>query len=336
MKKFKAFTLVEVLAVFVIIGIIATIGVNTVKPWDKALKFAYSRIYNSLGLATYNWVISDANPTHRFPADATNLCEGLAYFMNNVEKNCSSFLTNNPQDASFRTEGENAKTPNLILSNGVKLWIGADTEHNNGPYTATIPFQSSGTVSDTVTYYLVYADLSGDRPPNSAVWHSFKPADVVAFAVTNQFVVVPLGYPVVDRRYLSAHVLQPVAGEDDADDDTAVPTDPMTFYEAATYAYGRYLRSQGNALSYQMEFNAKAFPSEPAKSFFTVANCTRFSNSSSCVHNGLTGRNRAEYFSHTPGFNDSFCGINNCGGARDGGANSYCEPICEVKIYDYH
>ena len=340
MKKFKAFTLAEILIVFVIIGIIATVGVNTVKPWEKALKYSYSRIYNALALATYNAVVNGPRAEHSFPdglAGSTTenqgpekFCQDLAYFMNNVETHCG-----NPPIT--KAEGNykvfDTTTPHIILSNGVKLWIGAP--NSNHAYIQEIPLDNNkNSLKDTIIYYIVYADLTGDRKPNSPIWSERKAADVVAFAVTNHFVVVPLGYPVVDKRYLVAHVMRPISNEETGDDEE-IPTDPMSFYEAATYAYGKYMKSQGDPLSYQLEFNQKIFSGTAQAQFFVVQNCNRISGDTGefCTKNGSV-----KYFAHQPKFDSeasSFCGITNCGGA-DGSSTKYCEPICRVKIYDYH
>ena len=346
MKKLKAFTLAEILVVFVIIGIIATIGVNTVKPWEKSLKYAYSRIYNALGLAVYNAVTNGNRITHNFPNNYGELCNDLAYYMNNVETNCDQDIIDLSSDnaLSFRT-----KTPHLVLSNGVKLWIGANSDGSayrldiplgRRYTTANLPTPGSANNntaaaagSDTVIYYLVYADLNGNRRPNSPIWRQRQAADIVAFAVTNQFVIVPLGYPIVDRRYLSAHVMRPMINQE-TDEDVDVPSDPMTFYEATTYAYGRFLKANSDVLSYQLEFNKAAFNGSTMADYFVVADCDRPSNGDT---NNCVGPNNANYYNAQPQFNQAFCGINRCGGANgDGAQNTYCEPICYVKIYDYH
>ena len=338
MKKFKAFTLAEILIVFVIIGIIATIGVNTVKPWEKALKHSYSRIYNALALATYNAVVNGPRVEHSFPDGLEGstknngpklFCEDLAYFMNNIETHCSNTpITKNQGDYKIF----NTTTPHIILSNGVRLWIGAPNSQH--AYKLEIPLDNNkNSLKDTVIYYIVYADLTGDRKPNSPIWSERKAADVVAFAVTNHFVVVPLGYPIVDKRYLVAHVMRPVNNEESGDDEE-IPTDPMSFYEAATYAYGRYLKTQGDPLSYQLELNQKIFSGTPQADFFVVKNCNRVSdNPADCTNYGSV-----RYFADQPKFEGearSFCGITKCGDV-DGSPNEYCEPICSIKIYDYH
>ena len=357
MRNFKAFTLAEILVVFVIIGIISTIGVTTVKPWEKAFKHAYSRIYNSLGLATYNWVVNGKTEAS-FPTSAQDLCKGLAYYMNNVEDNCSSapYITaaspstgTYPNSSIFKLGSAGSK-PHLVLSNGVKLWIGASTSApeggtGNAPWKQEIVLQPAGgsgsAVKDEVTYYLVFADLNGDRAPNSPILRPNVMADVVAFAITNQFVVIPLGYPVVDKRYLSAHVMYPAGGEDNVDSDT-IPTDPMTFYEAYTAAYGRYLKLQGDALSYQLEFNRAIYTdgSSVKDSPFVVKNCKRL-GSGDCLGNGESSSSkRLHYYSAQPQFRGDLCGVSVTIGSSksitDGIPWDYIEPICNIKIFDYH
>lgn len=265
MKKNKAFTLGEVLVVFVIIGIIASISMITIKPWEKAYKYSYMRIFNALSISIYNYMATAAG-TDAFPTTPKEFCNALITYMNtandaqhgvnpcNYTTANDSYLGNTPTVDDFREGGKN---PKILLSNGAKLWIGADLA-NNAPFSYT---QIFGITSDTVKYYLVYVDLNGDNKPNAISYNASgltrKLPDIVAFIVTDSFTVIPLGYPKVDQRYLSAHIMYPVTEEDDeASAEGERPSDAMTYYEALVGAYGKdpyKIISNGSAETYDIE-----------------------------------------------------------------------------------
>lgn len=228
MNKKKAMTLAEVLFVFIIIGIIAAIAIVTVKPWDKACKYAYSRMYHSLKLAFYNSMLTQPE----FPTTSTKFCELLVDYINTSTNgaNCSRArdLTNNPR--IFPED-----KIQIQATNSSKIWIGA----NNGQPFVHTETESSGAVSKT-KYYLVYVDLNGNKGPNSPKWEENKLSDIVAFAVTDGLTVLPLGHPEVDNRYLNAHVVYPQTEEDQPDGNLS---DDMTYYEAKKYAWGNNVDS---------------------------------------------------------------------------------------------
>lgn len=237
----KAMTLAEVIFVFVIIGIIASLAIVTVKPWDKACKYSYSRMYHSLRLAFYNSMLTKTE----FPTTSTNFCKSLVEFINTSSNgdNCAQTrdLTRNPRIFPEEKIQINA-------SNGSRIWIGAcDSAINTASLkceAAGKPFQhieteTSGATS-TTKYYLVYVDLNGEKGPNTAQWSQKKVSDIVAFAVTDTLTVIPLGHPEVDNRYLLAHVVYPQVGEDDPDGNVS---EEMTYYEAKKYAWGNTVDS---------------------------------------------------------------------------------------------
>lgn len=224
----KGMTLAEVLFVFIIIGIIAAIAIITVKPWDKACKYAYSRIYHSLRLAFYNAMLTQPE----FPTTSTKFCNLLIEYINTTSDgaNCaqSRDLTNNPR--IFPDE-----KIQIQASNSSKIWIGA----NGGQPFVHTETESSGAISKT-KYYLVYVDLNGNRGPNSPKWEENRLSDIVAFAVTDGLTVLPLGHPEVDNRYLNAHVVYPQINEDNPDGNIS---DDMTYYEAKKKAWGNNVDS---------------------------------------------------------------------------------------------
>lgn len=88
---------------------------------------------------------------------------------------------------------------------------------------------SSGTT--TLTYYLIWVDLNGDRAPNTKEWKEGRPADIVPFFVSDYGEVVPIGYPITDKRYLTTSVKY-------VTDTQTYYSEPMTYYEAQMDAYG--------------------------------------------------------------------------------------------------
>ena len=333
MKKINAFTLAEMLLVFVIIGIIGSLGVITVKPWEKAYKYSYIKTYNALSVAIYNHMVTTTD-AKAFPDNARTFCNALLEYLNtsnnaqNVAANnaCNktggrdAYLGNSPNTANFREGGNN---PKILLSNGAKLWIGAN---GNVPfsYTQTIDASVTPHITDTIKYYLVYVDLNGNRGPNVIEYreNSVKDnrlPDIVAFAVTDKFTVLPLGYPKVDQRYLSAHVMYPVSEDDDevtADGDR--PSDAMTYYEAVVSAYGKgndKIVTMGLPHTYDLE------NSLPAGNRFKLTNTP----TSSAILDA--------YYKTSPTFDRVLCG--------DGKTSAQIkaersDSHCDVKIFNYN
>ncbi|MBO6087690.1 prepilin-type N-terminal cleavage/methylation domain-containing protein [bacterium] len=256
MKNKKAFTLAEVLIVFIIIGIIATVTISTVKPWEKAYKYSYTRIFNSLSVAVYNYMTTNSK-INKFPETPSEFCIALTEYINSTSKNCSPsyFLDDAPTLSKFKSGG---KTPEIKLTNGAYIWIGADTDSDGKsvPFTYVEP-----DTADTVEYYIVYADLNGSRGPNKIKYDETSSTsslpDIVAYIVTDKYMVIPLGRPKTDRRYLSARIMYPVLDLDDKDNkEIENPSDEMTYYEAIVGAYGKSpdkIVTIGNHQTYDIE-----------------------------------------------------------------------------------
>ena len=317
MKKNKAFTLAEVAIVFVIIGIISVLAISTIKPWNKAAKYAYMRMYNAIGVATYNHTLKES-ASAAFPELATNRCEPLIHFMSvssDDSDNCKgTVLGRDPADASFDPESSSHATPMFTTSGGAYVWIGADTENENKPFVYELKQEDSDVVLDTVNYYVVFVDLNGDKGPNSSAWDSEDIADVVAYVITDRFIVVPLGYPEIDTRYLVANVVLPSRAElnagdintDVGNDDKEIISEGMSFYEAKVRAFGTVsdtdqapLPVYGEVLTYDF---AKDFDET---SSFKIDD----------YHN---------YFPNPPSM-DARCSV-----------SGYDASVCSIKIFEYH
>ena len=91
----------------------------------------------------------------------------------------------------------------------------------------------------TTKYYIVFIDLTGERPPNNANWTEEKPCDGVAFLVTDGADVVPLGPPEVDTRYVTATVSYPAT----IDNPEETFSQPMSYWDAKHVAWGNNVDS---------------------------------------------------------------------------------------------
>ncbi len=300
MRFKKAFTLGEALLVFIIIGIIAAIGMSTVKPWQKSYKYSYSRMYNALSLAVYNHMINSTEE-ESFPDTADMFCLALLDWIN---------TSNNATACEGSNVGLNPTTfdddkVRFTASNGTKIWIGSNPD--DSPF--VLSQHIDATTIDTVRYYMVFVDINGDRGPNTPEWKKTQMADIVAFAVTDKFKVIPLGYPEVDGRYLTAHVVYPALETTYSDNmatdsftgDEEIVSDPMSYYEAKIKAYGNSVIA-GNIETYDFRsiFGAN-------NSYFKVDNYN-------------------DYYETPPQFDSVSCQFQ----------ADNPEPVCNVRIYDYH
>ena len=225
MKRFKqAVTLVEVLITMGIIGIIAMFAITTIKPYEKTYKWLYIRIFNVLETSVYNSMLDRA----AFPTTSAAFCSMLTEYMNVAENNCTANGDLAALAADF-PEG-NIK---LVLSNGMRLWIGSN---NGAPFVKTQKIPGT-TQTYNMKYYMVYVDITGEKPPNRVEWTAGgKLADIVAFAVTESSVVIPLGPPEIDTRYLTATVIYPPYDENQPEGNKSLP---MSYADAKAVAWGQ-------------------------------------------------------------------------------------------------
>lgn len=256
MKRFKqAVTLVEVLVTMGIIGIIAIFALTIIKPYEKTYKYLYIRIFNQLETAVYNSMLTRSS----FPATSNAFCSMLTEYLNTAENNC-----NDAADLAKYAETFPEEQIKLVLSNGMHIWIGS----NSGA-----PFVKNQTIAGTtypMKFYMVYVDITGNKPPNRVEWSAGgKLADIVAFAVTEASVVIPLGPPEVDTRYMTARAIYLPFDENCPE---CNKSSPMTYVEAKALAWGQSMADsevrswhfeQGDAISATGPF-AVAYPTLPA------------------------------------------------------------------------
>ena len=132
--------------------------------------------------------------------------------------------------ATYTTREFSNVPPHFIASNAMRVYISPQYEHTE---------EDDFGVNLTTKYYIVFIDLTGERPPNNANWTEEKPCDVVAFLVTDGADVVPLGPPEVDTRYVTATVSYPAT----IDNPEETFSQPMSYWDAKHVAWGNNVDS---------------------------------------------------------------------------------------------
>lgn len=216
-------TLAELLVVFIIMGVVASMMIVSSKPLEKSIRYSYTRTLNTLGIALYNSMINPAEAGVKadeldgtFPKTSEALCKMLTSYINTsaASNNCSGNVISLE---SYKTVGTlnslfKSQKPHFIASNGVKYWIVTPVTANAKTFsTATFGGETGqndiNKDSFSVKYYVIVADVNGSIPPNSTEYTKGKMADIVAFILTEDADVVPIGPPVYDTRYLTSRVV---------------------------------------------------------------------------------------------------------------------------------
>lgn len=264
LRNKKGLSLAELLIVFIIIGIIASLALVTVKPYEKTFKWLYVRIFHSIETATYNAMMTRT----AFPATSGAFCNMLLEFMNSSQNNCAA------GDLTINATTFPESNVKIITTNGMRLWIGSN---GGAPYIH--PGARDGVTTD-VKYYIVYADINGTKGPDSTEWAADgRLADIVAFVVTEGSVVIPIGPPEIDTRYMFASTIYPPDDENKPEGTRSVP---MSYYAAKQTAWGT---SKSDAeimtLDFYRDFPANSpfsviYPVSPPTN--TTAGCTNAAN----------------------------------------------------------
>lgn len=224
----KAFTMVEIMAVFFIISIVVVVTLTAQKPFDKGFAILYNRAFYTLTTAIYNIKVDNTSSTILKDMTAIQLCNALAststatggYY--NVHS-----TTCNANEVPLTAADTAFTSANLqfTTSDGMKVYLSPVDS-----ISVTL-----GTVTNTIGYRVVFFDLNGDLKPNTAVSSTTRMADIVGFLVTEYGDVLPVGAPEFDRRYLTAKVLFP---DNDVEDDIDLYSDSMSYYDAKATAWG--------------------------------------------------------------------------------------------------
>ena len=233
MKKIKAFTLAELSFVFIFIGVISVIALHTVNERRTDFYARYFTAYDALSKAVYNTyvdtycrVVTDSSGKtdceiagsefsqkgRPFPDNPRDLCKRLAEYLNvSGDPNCSNDVIKDASDEEFK----NIK-PQLTLSNSFRIYF-------SSPGDVTV--NHAGKKNRIVNYFIVYVDLNGKEKLNTAAAPN---PDIVPFIVTYTGDTIPIGYPIYDKSYISARLV----------DFKGNPTKSYTLDEARMLAFG--------------------------------------------------------------------------------------------------
>ena len=234
MEKKTAFTLSELLIVFMLIGIITIASLYTIN--NRATDFftRYYTAFDALNKAVYNTytdtycrvkgvsatgtsdcTTKDQRKAGRaFPGDTATLCNRLKEYLNAAQGigKCSGDKGN-----IIITANDDAFTDNKIqfaLTNGFRFYL-------SGPKSISIK-------NNTIGYFVAYIDLNGSGKPNKFGIENNARPDIVPFVILKTGEVIPIGYPIYDTSYATARILNS-QGEQ---------TKSYTIREAAIMAYG--------------------------------------------------------------------------------------------------
>ncbi len=268
-RKFKAVTLAEMMICMLIIGILAIFAMVTIKPYDKTFKWLYVRIYHSLENAVYNSMMTRSE----FPQNSIDFCNMLLEYINSPDNNC------NAGDLAREASSFPEANIKIIASNGMYLWIGSN---GGAPYTHTETINGS---QFSMQYYVVFVDINGNRAPNLAQrpeaigtpWKSeeSKLVDIVAFVVTDASVIIPIGPPEIDTRYMQATAIYPPIDENRPQGNHS---NPGTYYWAKNDAWGSSKSiTEPKSLDFRRDFpvNSPFYVNYPtANAVNTGENCT--------------------------------------------------------------
>ncbi len=265
-KRKKAFSLLELMIVFVIIGIITVIEMMILQTRINQYGALYYNIYSALKKASYN-VLADMycpdensdDPECRlgprpFPDNSYDLCKRLSEFIN-VPKgaNCGSGENDKSKDINDEASNINDDTLRFTASNASHFYMSS---------LKTYKFDSG----EEIKYFIVYVDLNGKEPPNRV---DKKPQDrvlpdIVPFAITTRGETIPMGYPIYSNTYLTAKIKYPAAEVNGAIVDDRY-SKSMSFYEAIKGAWGDTISPD---ITYNIPFTDQIPNNSKAKSFF--------------------------------------------------------------------
>lgn len=203
LKFKKAFTLAEVMICLVIISIVTAATLITVKPYDKYNGLLYQKAYTALDSAVYNTRLGlgvGQNFNNTVLVTPTSFCTYLTTWINATNSYCSyaKVVPNTVADSDFvtPTDGTTNQYLQFISTNGMRFYFSDLITVVGNDDVGGRPYSSS--------LRLVFIDLNGGSRPNTGIWSQNRMADIVAFAVTDRAIVIPIGYPEIDQRYISA------------------------------------------------------------------------------------------------------------------------------------
>ena len=231
-KKFLAFSLVELMVIFSIIGLISTLALVSVKKFNQVDKYLYSRAYDALWTASYN-AMAEMNSMGIDTPE--KLCKGVTKYINSLpatnpkagEEYQGGFDQGYCNDITTRATAATddfrpgKMLPDFIANNGMKFFITDKITESN--------VKDFENVKSDINYYIVYVDTDGDRGQGTV-----SSGNVIAFAVTENAVLIPLGVPAYNKDYLTVRVIFPetkLHPEERA-------SEAVTYFEAIHKAWG--------------------------------------------------------------------------------------------------
>lgn len=230
----KAFSLAELLIVISIIGIITVLGLALIRPNDSLTRIQYAKAYKLLYLASFN-VFNDTvaeGVDEKIVTDPVKLCKGLRKYVNTKEiynteppyddDSTGKIQCNKMSVVSYISGPTSKSEPWFIASNGMRFYLSNSFK--------ILPSNHADYVKESY-HRIVWVDINGPKKPNTTVWKTHKPADIVAFDINDQGEVMPLGYPKLDHRYIQARVVYPT-------DELNKKSLPTSYMQAQKKAFG--------------------------------------------------------------------------------------------------
>lgn len=192
----RAFTLVELAIMLSIVGVLLILALGIVKSVANQYGAPYYNAYNSLKKAAYNVLADMYKPVSQvrpFPTTSNQLCERLIEFINT-----SAAPTCTNADVNANADNIGSTTLRFIGSNAFRYYISAK--------------QTNITISGkTVEWFVIYVDINGEKGPNSVQKVRNSMPDIIPFAITTRGEIIPMGYPTISTKYMTAKIKYPNA-----------------------------------------------------------------------------------------------------------------------------
>lgn len=234
--KKRGFSMIEVMVILGFIGFIVITELVILNSKVNEYGNPYYTVYNALKKASYN-VLADMycpDPNsededckigpREFPKNSEDLCLRLAEFINTSEKNCSA----TDLDINDKADNINTNQPRLIASNSYRFYF-SDLKKTQAT-------DAYGNVNE-LEYFVAYVDLNGDKRPNRLTCEGTKLLpDIVPFAITRRGEVIPMGYPVYSKIYLTAKIKYPASVDSDGNM-TNRTSASLSYYDAVYGAW---------------------------------------------------------------------------------------------------
>lgn len=260
----KAFSLMELLMIVVVLGIIASLFVKMVRVDTITTKYttyaAWQNIYNIIDELQNEQRLTDAKNPQVFPID-NNFCKASAKLVSTIDETVDCASSSVPS------------SPNYTFSNGMQFF-GLQPGLESIPGENNISGVNGGEDPNLYSYRTVFIDLNGASDPdavdsrlttavlgtaaygiistdassNSRNTRSELP-DIIAFRIYNDYQVnhhasvVPLGIAANDKRYLTARIK--VTSSDTGD--VKFVEGSYTYRDAECAAYGATRSDAPNA-----------------------------------------------------------------------------------------